>query len=71
MNCNKDVTKEMTISNQIKRIIKVYIRRDYMLIEMTTQHEQNSIQQHYTNSSHPLHPHTTSNTWKTTHIQNT
>ena len=31
MNCNKDMTKEMTISNPIKRIMKVYIRRDYML----------------------------------------
>ena len=32
MNCNKDVTKVMTISNQTIIIKKVYIRRDYMLI---------------------------------------
>ena len=31
MNCNKDVTKDMTISNQTIIIKKVYIRRDYML----------------------------------------
>ena len=35
MNCNKDVIKEMKISNQTIRIIKVYIRRDYMLIKQS------------------------------------
>ena len=33
MNCNKDVTKDMTISNQTIIIKKVYIRRDYMLVK--------------------------------------
>ena len=33
MNCNKDVIKEMTISNQKIIIRKVYIRRDYMLVK--------------------------------------
>ena len=33
MNCNKDVNKDMTISNQTIIIKKVYIRRDYMLVK--------------------------------------
>ena len=32
-NCNKDMTKDMTISNQTIIIKKVYIRRDYMLVQ--------------------------------------
>ena len=51
MNCNKDVNKDMTISNQTTIIQKTYIRRDYMLVKTITQHdERHSIQPHYTNS---------------------
>ena len=48
MNCNKDMTKEMTISNHTIIIKKVYIRRDYMLVK-----------QQHTNMNGTAYNHTT------------